>query len=631
MTTGAERRSPGRGRSRGKLLPVLLASAAAATLTSARTAHAWLFVEHTEIGRSAFSTRTDVGAALEVAQLGALQQAWQAVRDGGNTGKADLCPMVGAPESPLETPPRPSDAPFATCVDLPMLAAIAGDHSCGAEDLTATLRSDWLGDLIAMFRDNYAQIRREPLEPPARRSVWHAGHLAAQRIDDLYLSRAAQGGAHFVLPRETRGERPEDLREYVRRMADLGSPTSAVGLYLVSHARALREATLAGCKPGAICANAENARNAVLFEAVALHFLEDAFASGHVVGVPEDTSKASRLGTHDYYCEHGLSTTTWSGTTYAAFGDAHLRRVDRLQTANTVRRSLAQVADALRGAVVSACADLVAVDVCQAATLPGVAPACVDEMVATLGALPVPAQDAAPLPAFRDEVGAFVRFSAGVYGGIGGMSAGVAASDPRQPLPTWGLRGAMGGGVSLAGVTTASSDATAFVEVGLDAVSGQRTEWCFNCSLAGEPVDTRLGYGVRVRMPFWAVPGDFVLIGAAAAFWKPAYNLLVWSAEGGLYGRVERVHDLGERTSWQIMLGREVEFDSYSFPGPSSVVKSIAFTVPAVEAQWRTFSDIASVHPKLQLGYRVEHSDVVTAHFAVLSINADTNLYFTGF
>ena len=349
-------------------------------LSTTTSARAWLFVEHTEIGRSALSPKSDVPEPLARDRVQALQLAWNAVREGGNTGTADLCGLVGVADSVIEAPPSTGEtAAFSHCVRLPMLAAIAGDHSCDEEDLAATVRSSWLHDLIEAFASNYQSIRKTKLTSDRRESLWHEGHLEAQKIDAEYLSRAQQNGSHFVLPRTAPRGQAEDVSAYIQRVSQLGAPTNAVGLYVAYHARALTVASAARCKEGK-CESPQAARSALLLEAVALHFLQDAFSSGHVVGGPnDDAARATRMGTHDYYCAHGLSTETWDrNTAYAAFGDAHFQHADRLQASWAVRRSLAQLADVLLTlkATPTGCNQATKVDVCTGATLPATTQDC---------------------------------------------------------------------------------------------------------------------------------------------------------------------------------------------------------------------------------------------------------------
>jgi hypothetical protein len=82
-------------------------------------------------------------------------------------------------------------------------------------------------------------------------------------------------------------------------------------------------------------------------EAFATHFLEDAFAAGHVAGNWGD--QAVRLGTHDYYNEYGIEAVTWKGKHYIALGDGNMGPEDEQRAAAAVRDSLVQVLEALDG------------------------------------------------------------------------------------------------------------------------------------------------------------------------------------------------------------------------------------------------------------------------------------------
>ena len=63
-------------------------------------------------------------------------------------------------------------------------------------------------------------------------------------------------------------------------------------------------------------------------EAFAMHFLQDAFAAGHVSGTWGDRSQ--RQGTHDYYNQNGLEVFTWEGGSRSVvlMGDAYMRSED---------------------------------------------------------------------------------------------------------------------------------------------------------------------------------------------------------------------------------------------------------------------------------------------------------------
>jgi hypothetical protein len=75
-----------------------------------------------------------------------------------------------------------------------------------------------------------------------------------------------------------------------------------------------------------------------------LHFLEDSFAAGHVAGNWGKT--AVRLGTDNYYSEHGVEVITWNGSRFVTLGDGYMRAEDAKRAAAAVRDSLAQLASA---------------------------------------------------------------------------------------------------------------------------------------------------------------------------------------------------------------------------------------------------------------------------------------------
>ena len=618
-------------------------------LLVARPAHAWLFVEHTSIGRAAVERGDDHVHALSRDELAVLQVAWNGMRRAEVPLGVPLCEKVGMPDTPIEREPAAGDTSFDPCIDLPTLAALAADHSCSEEDLVTTVHGSWVKPLIEMFLANYEQIRLTDPMSQQRTSLWHISHLNAQNLDQEYLQRT--GTSHFVLARRwmrppTGGLVPEDGKEYLERVSHTGAPINALGTYVSYHARALHAAASARCSPEQGCARPETARTALLLEAVALHFLEDAYSSGHLAGAPVDQSRAARLGTHDQYCKDGLTVQTWGsshqpGESYPAFGDAHLQAQDKLWTSRGVRRSLVQLASALSGEP-TACGDIQRVDVCSATTLPQTPEACADSMLSVLELMPAPPLESAPVEPFRNDVGAFFRFTMEAQGGLGWTGTAPASSEPPgTTVPTWGLVADAGLGISLEGVTAGWSDAIAAIQGGVSGVAGQRADLCLSCSPTQEPLDARMGWNVRVRMPFDIVPGDFVPFGIAAALGSRwAFTRLVESANGGLYGRWQRIWVLPHGTGLQIVAGREIDYSQYNASRPlasgatpnPSLIYSHSFTFPALDWYWtRTFSQHTGSHLKWRLAYRYEHSDVIDSHFALLSFSSDSDLYFTGF
>ncbi|MBK7867996.1 MAG: hypothetical protein IPJ75_14055 [Ignavibacteriales bacterium] len=87
--------------------------------------------------------------------------------------------------------------------------------------------------------------------------------------------------------------------------------------------------------------------SALADEAFALHFLEDITASGHLAGTWGNASQ--KKGSHDYYNEHGIKTSTWEGENIVVVGDAWMREEDLERTAELVKMSLEHLLDAFSG------------------------------------------------------------------------------------------------------------------------------------------------------------------------------------------------------------------------------------------------------------------------------------------
>jgi hypothetical protein len=615
-----------------------------ACLLTSQTSRAWLFVEHTSVGRAAMSGNEEHQPQLPKPERDTLQQAWNALRASESPVATELAAKVAEDDTAVERKARAGECAFSAKVDLPMLAALAADHSCSERDLDATLRADWLEPLIKMFIANYEEIRIAPFGSRSRTSLWHESHLLAQGLDSQYLFRT--GTSHFVASRRWQQSpgaepNPESLQCYARRVSQRGAAINAVGVYVYYHGRALNTASEAGCKPDAKCASPESARSALLFEAVALHFLEDAFSAGHVAGGPRDTSRAARMGTHDQYCQDGLSVQTWNGDAYPAFGDAHLHKADKLWTSRAVAASLMQLAHVLAGAPTE-CQSGNGLDVCTDTTMDDTSDACVASMGDTLKWLPQPPLEPTPVPSFRNDIGVFFRFSAAADGGIGRATASASGGPAAgRVVPTWGVDANLGLGFTLDGVTAGWSDAVMVAEGGLTGVAGQRASWCFNCSNLDEPIDTRLGWTVRLRMPFEFVPGDFVILGAAYLVTRApsVFTRLVDSADGGFYWRWQRVWVLGNGMGLQFVAGREAQYSGYNTAralanatGPQAGKHaSYSWTFPAFD--WivmRNFAEHSGNQFKVTLSYRYEHSDLIDSHSALVSLTSDSDAYVTG-
>src|SRR5262249_34088719 len=139
-----------------------------------------------------------------------------------------------------------------------------------------------------------------------RTNVRVVGDLAFERVDPEYSTRAGSNNAHFLLPRHV-----DEPDRYAGEA--LTGELNAIGLYVLFHTAALQHAS------GATGSSGPEARLALALEFFGLHFLEDAFAAGHIAG--SWGNAAERKGTHDYYNEHGIDAETWNGKSEILFGD----------------------------------------------------------------------------------------------------------------------------------------------------------------------------------------------------------------------------------------------------------------------------------------------------------------------
>jgi hypothetical protein len=337
-------------------------------------------------------------------------------------------------------------------------------------------------------------------------------------------------------------------------------------------------------------------------ESFALHFLEDSFSAGHFVGlhVGNAGSLAERAGTHDYYCEHGLDARTWDrGLSYAAHGDGFLgdacnpndqdRPVDSRGVflfcvpkpedrtgsdvaiaAAAARASLQQVLAVAAGgplpADVPADVDaLAAIDVCRDSLVSESAGAAIARAHATLrpllGLTPEPYRADPELPHFRSEFGLNLRASGATRMGVavGGQYDPAAGGQTRFQ---GALQVGVGVGFGAEGLTTHASDGVGYVEGDALAYGAEQYWWnaCPGCATA----PTRFGWGLRVHLPFWAVPGDAVVAAILFAAGQP--QMAIRAAQGSVYWAFERIH-MHRTFSWQIVVGREMGIYLSSAPG----------------------------------------------------------------
>jgi hypothetical protein len=497
----------------------------------ALTAFAWVFPEHRDIAVLAVQR-------LDPEQQAMLQKLWSEARLGH---EAQFCAAMA----------DPAQGTNPACIDLAAWTAIAGDHSCSAQDmLDNVLNTPWIlgvARVSAKLKEHLATAQR----PYQRVNAVRSSDIALQRTDPEYVTRASSNDAHFLLPRTTVTMTPE---AYAGLALGTQADLNAVATYVWFHLRALALASRVAGGGLAPEAHAQAVRAALADEAFALHFLEDSYAAGHAIGTWGNA--AVRKGTHDYYNEHGVSLSTWSGHPFVALGDAYMRPQDAERAALAVRDSLAQLLDTFAGKMTVTLPGAApgtgpdGFDVCHKEHFPQTAgdvadiralePILVQTPVPTLGA------GLGELPRFRAELGPFLGVTAAARGGA--LSGGF-GSNQTGVSGTAGLEVAARVGLGLEGVLNQSSDGLVFAELGLrqDAHSSGSAE-----------VPGRGAITARFRAPFWLIPGDLLVAAPILAFTskRSLQTMAVQAVNGGL---IPWQAGLATRIGrFQFVLGREV-------------------------------------------------------------------------
>ncbi len=620
---------------------------AVATWSLSNTAFGWIYPEHRDIAVLAVE-------GLDPERKAEFDRLWQEARR-GDEGR--LC-VKGAETEQGVTP---------ECIDWAALSGIAGDHSCSSQEMLDNVRkTEWIlqvADVAAQLKVDLSAIpvtatadqtagtanvmgdARRRLADEASRAkrvnALRAADTRMQRADPKYASRADSNLAHFLLARP---DTSLDTNAYKELALRPGAELNAPGVYVWFHLSALQKASRLANEQFSPDERRALARSALFDEAFALHFLEDMYASGHVAGSWGDVSQ--RKGTHDFYNQNGLEVFTWKGRdrTIVLMGDAHMRPEDADLAAQAVRTSLEQVLDTATGRsrgydipyVPMAPSAPDALDICKSATFPkrsegmrekGRYAAVFGE---TLRDTPVPGlgPGLGSQPRSRSEVGAFVGLAGSIDGR--GVSGGFEASQTKNGF-VYGLDVGVRAGLGLEGALGEAGDGLAFLQIGLtsDAPSTNKfAEGGFGSALSGSlgaAIPARTGLSGRIRMPFYAIPGDLLFLAPMYFFDPESYTqMAVTASNGGV---------LGWQAGWatrfgrfQFVLGRELGIVAYGLFNTDQLVvpsdradglgriinyKSIYFELPIVEYRpYRSFSSNQS-------------SEVVFQFFAGIDIPYD--------
>jgi hypothetical protein len=429
--------------------------------------------------------------------------------------------------------------------------------------LNDVLHARWILN-VASIGENLNRKLATATRHDQRANALRRSDIEFLRADPDYASRAQSNNAHFLLARPDVALQPQS---YARLALGPSAELNAVATYSWYHMQALAKA-LRITRDLAPAVRSQAALAALADEAFALHFLEDSFAAGHVAGNWGTT--AVRLGTHDYYNEHGVEVTTWNGNRFVTLGDAYMRPEDAKHVALAVRDSLAQLAGALNGEfqVESAPNNLQsmpeAFNTCQQSHLHGEVAKDLDiqTLVPIITQTPIPALGdvVGQLPRFRAELGPFIGLSAAA---LGGASDGGFGSNQTGASSTGGLEVALRVGVGLEGVLDQSGDGLVFAGVGLreDAPSGEAST-----------VPGRGALTLSLRIPFWLIPGDIVVAAPLLAFTSPR-TLQRMAVQAGNGGLIPWQSGIATRIGrFQLMFGREVNVSLYKMNSHNAMV-----------------------------------------------------------
>ncbi len=569
-------------------------------------ANAWVYPEHRRMALIAIQKLTNEQRSI-------LLEIWSMARRGHEQRLSEQLLQFGEANSLRE-------------IDFASWTGIAGDHSCSPKDMINTiLYSEWIlrvAQITKYLETDLAKAKNASQLINALRD----SDIKLQRADIDYATRAGSNNVHFLLSRKTATERATDfLAKSLRDSTEL----NAIAAYAWYHSMALRKASWY-----ANAALPTNQRSALALaaladEAFAIHFLQDVFSAGHIAGTWGNASL--RKGTHDYYNERGLEVITWEGTKRVAKGDAYMREEDAAFAAEAITLSLQQFIKSAAQSVPQARMSLTqgllhpdTLNICESIILPN---GKLDfELVKdVLMKTPVPGLGSGlgEIPRFRSELGLFIGVSTSIN--VSSIRGGFAPGQ-EEPGSVAGIEADVMIGYGLEGVLNQTGDGLAFFQAGWRQDSPSSTQFSnndpnFKANTITSIIPGRSAYSVRLRLPFWLVPGDLLIAGPLFGFSRPKLfqKIAVEAVNGGVIGWQSRFATPIGR--FQFVLGREVGLSIYGLGGTADALfvptgsntlaivtyKSMKYDFPFLEYQpARSFSQSQSSALKVQFSFGVD-------------------------
>jgi len=259
---------------------------ATAAVISARDARAWYFPEHVVIAHDGLmqlppEVRDVISGAVDRARSEGMELC----------ARADVPLEAVAQQRPLETRMIRTEVRV-DCVPYSALPALAADHANSAAELRTVLTTPKGIEITSAVAYEWGRFRgaleRLPTASIERMSFVHDLDVAFYFIDPGYEVRAQATRAHFV-------DAGRSIADVMRSAAG-GDLDNSLAQFLAHHMRSLE------------LASRGDSAEAILEHAFAMHFLQDAFAAGHLVM----TAAAWKRGNarvrqrHDFYNATGL-------------------------------------------------------------------------------------------------------------------------------------------------------------------------------------------------------------------------------------------------------------------------------------------------------------------------------------
>lgn len=551
-TSRAEVRCTCWSRVQQKILVVVALVCVTVLFTLPSSAHAWIYAEHREIGVVAWAKLSPEAKLF-------FERLWQRAHFGY---AAALCERAESGKRPAQG----ASEDRSPCIDLAAWTALAGDHACSPNELLEqTLPSYWVHDVARVSEDVRRELGRAQSEA-SRANLLIESSLLLQRADEHYVVRADGNNARYALPYTG-----SSLEEIIASSRVQGAAQNALGLYVQYHAAALELAAQLGKDP--TDATSGLARRVLALEAYAAHFLQDSYAAGNVAATWGDA--ATRKGTHDYYDAHGYVAYSWSGRELIMFGDAHMHAEDLERSAAAVALSMAQVWHAAQNpqptsdAASAAAHAVAALDSCNTHAQGDpltLGPASASAIQAVVKETPIPGrgQESVTWPRYRADFGPFIGIQAGVAIGaaIGGYGGSVS-----RPMGEVGIGVRFGYG--LEGVVASINTGAMYLDVGFVRQSEQIDLCEADCervrrgSVELPRVPSRAGLALALRMPFWLIPGDLLVLAPLLALSSPdtLTEVALRAASGGLIPWQRTFHTSAGHM--EIVLGRVVTATIY--------------------------------------------------------------------